>query len=488
MGKDGFIWWQGVVEDVDDPLMLGRCRVRCLGWHTEDKSPEGIATEDLPWAYPLQPITSAAISGVGSSPTGLVPGSWVMGFFRDGESAQEPVIMGSIGGIPEKEANVEKGFNDPRTVESEIEPGCFGWRCPYVASGQLTEDPRGNMKGKGLKVHKYYYDGNGAIIVNNDYAQRYPKKWALNEPDTNRLSRGVVDGTIVPRKKQKREVGEGGLLDDNVPTADITCMPVKAGIASQSTAEENPKGKWTEPKTAYDPKYPHNHVYESESGHIMEVDDTPNRERLHRYHRTGTNEEIHPNGDRVLKVVNDSYTTVFKNSNMHIDGFANVTVDKACKIFINQDESPEGAPKFGNFDIHVGKGANLNIHVEEGQINTKITKGDMNVELADGSFYTHVNGNFEHYVSGDYNLRVDGQLRTQSGKNTYMNAGPDIHLNHPGYAGGGAGPAGPFGGLDAEGVMGMAAGAAMSTPQGQAAGAAAGAAGGAGAPAAPGGY
>jgi len=25
-----FVWWQGVVEDRVDPLMLGRCRVRIL--------------------------------------------------------------------------------------------------------------------------------------------------------------------------------------------------------------------------------------------------------------------------------------------------------------------------------------------------------------------------------------------------------------------------------------------------------------------------
>ena len=37
-GKDGFIWWHGVVEDRQDPLFLGRCKVRILGWHTEDKA------------------------------------------------------------------------------------------------------------------------------------------------------------------------------------------------------------------------------------------------------------------------------------------------------------------------------------------------------------------------------------------------------------------------------------------------------------------
>lgn len=37
MGMDGFVWWTGVVEDRNDPAKLGRVRVRCLGFHTEDK-------------------------------------------------------------------------------------------------------------------------------------------------------------------------------------------------------------------------------------------------------------------------------------------------------------------------------------------------------------------------------------------------------------------------------------------------------------------
>ena len=33
---DKFNWWFGVVEDRNDPLKLGRVRVRCYGWHTDD--------------------------------------------------------------------------------------------------------------------------------------------------------------------------------------------------------------------------------------------------------------------------------------------------------------------------------------------------------------------------------------------------------------------------------------------------------------------
>jgi len=95
MGKNGFVWWQGVVEDIYDPLKLGRVRVRVLGWHTDDKAQ--IPTTDLPWAHVIMPVTSASVSGKGWSPTGLLQGAWVVGFFRDGMNAQEPVVFGTIG-------------------------------------------------------------------------------------------------------------------------------------------------------------------------------------------------------------------------------------------------------------------------------------------------------------------------------------------------------------------------------------------------------
>ena len=86
IGQNDFTWFIGVVEDRDDPLQLGRVRVRCYGWHTDDKNQ--IPTEALPWAVQLQGITSPALNGMGQSPTGLVEGSWIVGFFLDGERAQ----------------------------------------------------------------------------------------------------------------------------------------------------------------------------------------------------------------------------------------------------------------------------------------------------------------------------------------------------------------------------------------------------------------
>ena len=51
-----FIHFQGVVEDRNDPLNIGRVRVRCFGWHSEDK--DLIPTDKLPWASTVQPVTN----------------------------------------------------------------------------------------------------------------------------------------------------------------------------------------------------------------------------------------------------------------------------------------------------------------------------------------------------------------------------------------------------------------------------------------------
>jgi len=100
MGTDGFNWFVGVVEDRLDPKYIGRVKVRCLGYHTPDLTK--LPTADLPWATVMNPITSATVSGVGQTPLGLVEGSWVVGFFIDGAEAQQPCVIGSLPGAPNK--------------------------------------------------------------------------------------------------------------------------------------------------------------------------------------------------------------------------------------------------------------------------------------------------------------------------------------------------------------------------------------------------
>ena len=118
-----FAWWQGVVEDRNDPEKFGRYKVRILGYHTLDKNV--LPTESLPWAIPMQPVTSAAISGVGSSPTGLVEGSAVIGFFVDGDDGQIPVIMGSFGVEDNVPTVLSEGEASPESPESLARRGFY---------------------------------------------------------------------------------------------------------------------------------------------------------------------------------------------------------------------------------------------------------------------------------------------------------------------------------------------------------------------------
>lgn len=145
IGLEGFVWYLGVVEDRNDPEQLGRVRVRCFGWHDANK--DLIPTDALPWAHPSHPV---------NNPATYTPkeGDMVFGFFLDGDSAQNPVIIGVLPGKPEAKPDYTIGFSDPN--------------------------------------------------------KKYPKR--INEPTTSRLARGRVDDTIVEKRKrnQKKNINSAG--------------------------------------------------------------------------------------------------------------------------------------------------------------------------------------------------------------------------------------------------------------------------------------
>ena len=127
-----FSWFTGVVEDINDPEKLGRVRMRAFGYHTESLT--DIKTEALPWATVMGPTNSANISGIGTTTHGLVNGSWVVGFFRDGPSAQDPIIMGTVGSTYEEKPKSKVGFADP----SGTYPKLQGTESTYVDTNLLA--------------------------------------------------------------------------------------------------------------------------------------------------------------------------------------------------------------------------------------------------------------------------------------------------------------------------------------------------------------
>lgn len=461
ISKNQFIWWQGVVEDVHDPMRVGRVRVRIIGWHNPDKA--FLPTEDLPWALPIMPVTSASTTGIGISSTGLVPGSVVIGFFRDGSLAQQPVIFGSIQGIPtEGPPGASYGFGDPRLTvatagyylpnENLLGPtGEIGKYSPrsghYV--GETFDPGQGLFGNKNLKtvggIAKYEYDfyGKGISHSNSHYGNIYPRYWGgptgYISPltDRNTLAGGsgpthgskilqeyIIDrssiGTTLPVPKfrptyeipligydiadllaesgnpaslteegvKSLDLGAGGgfrtgngifgvlgglpSLPEDTQPSDLfggtgnspffgfetttsmrgneyferifgaTSQYVKEEIGSDGkpkyTVDANSPWIFTKPKgTTQTRQYPYNHVYESESGHIMEFDDTNGGERIKIAHRLGTSEEILETGTKVEQVVNDKYTHVLGDNNTVVGGNSIFFGERGFRAIINAE-------------------------------------------------------------------------------------------------------------------------------------------------------
>src|ERR1700675_1188283 len=282
-GRGGFYFWIGVIEDRQDPDMLGRVRVRILGNDTKDKA--YITSEQLQWAYPIQAITSSARNGLGTTPLGGLPGTWCFGFYMDGEDMQSPYILGTLAGIPQNAPQPTIGFNDPRDVET---------------AEKLIEAPRKILS------RSYPFDGSGASLSDEPKAVPYPRithplGCIVGESDINRIARNqLINQTIIG-------LMETVLLDTGVPIAF--------------------GGSWDEAPPWYNGVYPYVHTYESESGHIRVVDDTPDAEGTLEWDRTGTNCQTQTDGSEVHKIVMDNYTIVLRNNYIHIMGTQDERVD-----------------------------------------------------------------------------------------------------------------------------------------------------------------
>lgn len=172
-------YFVGVVEDRFDPLELGRCRVRVFGVHTDNKG--DLPTVDLPWSMPITPINSASTSGVGTSPTGIVQGSWVVGFYLDGEDRQQFMMLGTLTSIQAatlmKSSTTSSSTTTTSTSSSPVAAAAHAAAVvtdskPVVNSVSGTVDPTtvrqpgGWVLGQTSKKYEVGAAGAGAI---NDY-------------------------------------------------------------------------------------------------------------------------------------------------------------------------------------------------------------------------------------------------------------------------------------------------------------------------------
>jgi hypothetical protein len=124
LGKDGFVWWIGRVAKRDTWFRenLGnafsgeqgfRCKVRIIGYHPFD---DKLKEEDLPWAQVM--LDAASGNAANGSTMLLQGGETCVGFFLDGEDAQQPVVIGLL----HRNANVKESVTDElKRAEGETE-------------------------------------------------------------------------------------------------------------------------------------------------------------------------------------------------------------------------------------------------------------------------------------------------------------------------------------------------------------------------------
>ena len=343
MGQDGFVWFVGVIENRNDPAKLGRVQVRCLGYHTENLV--DIPSKDLPWAHVMHPVTDPSMQGLGSSPSFLVEGSWVLGFFRDPEK-QQPVIMGSLPGYPQVAA-------EDNLVEKKSES--------VLKKGESVE--KEPLKG--------FIDPNGkypGTITHSNHT--------IKETDVSRLAQGQTSETHLSLQKRRANIWE------KIPTAtkpNLTTVSTTSKAETLSTfSEPDPKGLKVDTSPYTSSQYPFNHVHESESGHISEIDDTPGAERLFRQHTSGTYEEIVADGTKTVKVFGDNYELIAKGSNVFVKGNINLTCSGTKRERID-----------GDYILEVGGDFTRKIHKNE-QVKIGATGG----------------GNLEEEIIGNHGFNI----------------------------------------------------------------------------------
>ena len=415
MGTEGFVWFYGVVENRKDPLFLGRVKVRCIGFHTDDKLL--IPTEDLPWADVIQSITSAAISGIGSTPTGLVEGTHVFGFFRDGREGQEPVILGTSGGIPENFSNPDKGFNDSRSIEERLNapyPPLYidrfnsGMPAKVIEHSQYFEPTTYEFAGETpMKGGKLWFGKNEdeSKIQANVYkkpetalpetepvkANNAPllvSQLYSRHPDENRM---IFDNSGVPLMSlpsttllglnrikflRKHEAGVTPTPHSTVHPQSQIIMKAHRITASLSATQGNlHKGikkalgdEWGIPPDGFNPEYPYNHVTYTESGHLFELDDSPGAERIRLLHRTQSFLEFLPDGSRIDNVVGKSYFLCDADVHSHVYGDEVKHIEGSMNHVYNSR----------------GGGASKILFDGAGDVGLEIKSGNYNIDLKDG--------------------------------------------------------------------------------------------------------
>ena len=412
-----FAFWVGIVEAIGDVERAGRVKVRIFGYHTPDKSL--LPTSELPYAVPINPVTSAGVNGIMESPN-FVQGSTVVGAFMDGEEGQIPVIFGTIAGVPaERDFKDGQGFSDPdqqfpregsgTAAKSNSEEGIIAG-----AVGAITDKVTDAVTGAISSLTGGLGDGKDAndADIGTGYA-------GVGEPDISRLARGEAGEThysLVNRRAKIADINKDGVATAKAPFKDgsiAKATGAKADTESVPWKMPDARGKKQDetesPQTYHDPKsgaaptgeetslYPFNQVTETLAGIVKEYDNTPGNIRISEFHPANTWYEIHNDGSKTTYVSGSDNVVIEGDSNVFIQGNANVTVGGTMKQKVK-----------GDYYLEVEGNMFQTIH---GERRTSVGQGETpgnDIYAAKGSQHNEINGSQSNNIGGQQINIING--------------------------------------------------------------------------------
>lgn len=300
--------YRAVVEDNNDPLKVGRVKVRIFGMHSSnnensDEPFNNISTDSLPWAEVEGSTEFGLISGIGVSSV-LRKGTWVW-VRLDHDDFNKPIVTSTIKGV-------------------------------------VSESPIGKYSG-----------GSGFC----DPDEKYPFTSRSKESDINRLARNEK----LNDEYYDSAIAYGGLETiHNIINSNLTVVSISDGITGADCSQ-------SEPISLSDlGEYPDIAVLETPGGNILEFDDTEGNERIRFWHKSGTYREVRPDGS----IVEKQGTSGTTNHYIHISD-VNEYIEKSVKRYIKENLEEIIGGNFlqnikGNLKLHVEGNLDWNV---DGEIN-----------------------------------------------------------------------------------------------------------------------
>ena len=203
----------------------------------------------------------------------------------------------------------------------------------------------GGNSGIGISSH-FLLEGTWVVGFFRDPAKQEPVIMGAL-PGMN--TKETTDFTIASSSATGGQSKGGGFKDPKgvYPTdlyldiADTNLLAQEAFDTHPSKSIKDAKDSWsTASGSAEQPastqssaKYPTNHVFETESGHYVEFDDTSGNERIHLYHKMGTFIEIDSAGNVIIKTVGNVTNIVAGNMDTYVKGNYSVSAGGNIDVY-----------------------------------------------------------------------------------------------------------------------------------------------------------